>query len=74
MAAFTAQPVERGIATGATLRRIEYYRAEAERVRRLAEAAEPGHGREQFEQVAQEYRNLADYYAARVSALPKGRH
>jgi hypothetical protein len=50
--------------------RNEYYRAEAERVQRLAEAAEPGHGREQFEQVAAEYRSLADYYEG---ATPKPR-
>lgn len=42
--------------------RTEYYRAEAERVQRLAEEAAPGHGREQFEQVAAEYRNLAEYW------------
>ena len=50
------------------MRRVEYYRAEAERVQRLAEAAAPGHGREQFEQVASEYRTLADYYEALPSA------
>lgn len=44
------------------VRRTEYYRAEADRVQRLAEGAEPGHGREQFELVAAEYRSLADYY------------
>ena len=44
------------------MRRNEYYRAEADRVQRLAEAAPPGKGREQFEQVAAEYRTLADYY------------
>lgn len=45
------------------MRRTEYYRAEAERVQRLAEACEPGQGREQFERVAAEYRHLAEYYA-----------
>lgn len=47
------------------MRRSEYYRAEAERVQRLAEASEPGDGREQFERVADEYRTLADYYDGR---------
>ena len=42
----------------------EYYRLEAERVQRLAEAAQPGHGREIFAEVAAEYRTLADYYEA----------
>jgi hypothetical protein len=42
--------------------RTEYYRAEAERVQRLAEEAAPGKGREQFERVAAEYRHLAEYY------------
>jgi len=44
------------------VRRTEYYRAEADRVQRLADDASPGHGREQFERVAAEYRSLADYY------------
>ena len=39
-----------------------YYLAEAERVARLAETAEPGQGRELFVQVAAEYRTLAAYY------------
>jgi len=52
------------------VRRSEYYREEAERVQRLAEGAEPGHGREQFERVAAEYRSLADYYEG---AAPKPR-
>lgn len=47
------------------MRRSDYYRAEAERVQRLAEASEPGDGREQFERVADEYRTLADYYDGR---------
>ena len=42
--------------------RTEYYRAEAERVQRLANEAAPGRGREQFERVAAEYRNLAEYW------------
>lgn len=46
------------------MRRTEYYRAEAERVQRLAAQVEPGRGREQFERVAAEYRSLADYYDA----------
>lgn len=46
------------------MRRTEYYRAEAERVQRLAEEAPSGRGREQFERVAAEYRSLADYYGA----------
>lgn len=49
------------------MQRNEYYRAEADRVRRLAEATAPGRGREQFEQVAAEYRTLADYYEAMPS-------
>lgn len=48
------------------MRQVEYYRAEAERVGRLAEAASPGRGREQFERVAAEYRHLAEYYEARA--------
>lgn len=44
------------------MRRTEYYRSEADRVQRLAEKAQPGHGREQFERVAAEYRSLADYW------------
>lgn len=43
---------------------IAYYRAEAERVQRLGEAAEPGRGRELFLETAAEYRFLADYYDA----------
>ncbi|MBL8556727.1 MAG: hypothetical protein JNL41_20815 [Phenylobacterium sp.] len=41
-----------------------YYRAEAERVQRLGEAAEPGRGREVFLEAAAEYRDLAAYYDA----------
>ena len=44
------------------MRRTEYYRAEAERVQRLADVTAPGRGREQFERVAAEYRTLADHY------------
>ena len=55
------------------MRRNEYYRAEAERVQRLAEAAAPGAGREQFEQVAAEYRTLADYYEALPPPEPRTR-
>jgi len=55
------------------VRRNEYYRAEAERVQRLAEAAAPGAGREQFEQVAAEYRTLADYYEALPPPEPRTR-
>lgn len=44
--------------------RCEYYRAEAERIARLAAAAEPGSGRERFAQAAAEYRRLAAYYEA----------
>ena len=43
---------------------IAYYRAEAERVQRLAERAEPGRGREIFMETAAEYRFLAEYYHA----------
>jgi hypothetical protein len=43
---------------------ISYYRGEAERVQKLAEAAEPGRGREVFLETAAEYRFLADYYEA----------
>lgn len=46
------------------MRRTDYYRAEAERVQRLAESTPRGQGRERFEQVAAEYRSLADYYEA----------
>lgn len=41
---------------------IAYYRAEADRVQRLGEAAEPGRGKELFLETAAEYRFLADYY------------
>jgi len=53
------------------VRRNEYYRAEAERVQRLAEAAAPGEGREQFERVAAEYRTLADCYEALAPPEPR---
>jgi len=45
--------------------RTEYYRSEADRVQRLAQATEVGRGREQFERVAAEYRSLADYWDVR---------
>lgn len=56
------------------MRRTEYYRAEAERVGRMAEAAEPGRGREQFERVAAEYRSLAAYYDIPAPPRPKPAH
>jgi len=57
------------------VQRTDYYRAEAERVQRLAEAAAPGHGREQFARVAEEYRDLADYYETEpASARPSRAH
>lgn len=57
------------------MERTAYYRAEAERVQQLAEAAAPGRGREQFERVAEEYRDLADYYdTAPTSARPSRAH
>lgn|GEM_PF-3515484 len=57
------------------MQRTDYYRAEAERVQRLAEAAAPGHGREQFARVAEEYRDLADYYETEpASARPSRAH
>jgi hypothetical protein len=52
------------------VRRNEYYRAEADRVQRLAEDAAPGEGREQFEYAAAEYRSLADYYDAAEPGEP----
>lgn len=55
---------------------IAYYRAEAERVQRLAETAEPGRGRELFLEAAAEYRFLADWYEnldAPQSELAPGR-
>lgn len=55
------------------VRRIDYYQAEADRVQRLAETAEPGRGREQFELVAAEYRSLADFYAALPSVDAESR-
>jgi len=56
------------------VRRSDYYRAEADRVQRLAEMAVPGQGREQFEFAAAEYRSLADYYdAAQPAAAPSAR-
>jgi hypothetical protein len=55
------------------VRRNEYYRAEAERVQRLAEDAAPGEGREQFEYAAAEYRSLADYYDTAAAPKPRPR-
>ena len=40
--------------------RTEYYRSEADRVQRLAQATEVGRGREQFERVAAEYPDVAN--------------
>lgn len=40
-----------------------YYRSEAERVQRLADAAQPGRGREVFSEAAAEYRRLAHRHA-----------
>lgn len=51
--------------------RTEYYRAEAERVQRLAEESAPGRGREQFERVA--YRTSQPYYRdARYRSYDRG--
>jgi hypothetical protein len=60
---------------GRSVRRSEYYRAEAERVQGLADAAEPDRGRERFERVAAEYRSLADYYeTSPAAAAPTRSH
>jgi hypothetical protein len=50
---------------------IAYYRAEAERVQKLGEAAEPGRGRELFLETAAEYRYLAEYYDALPDPEPE---
>lgn len=46
--------------TFAHIGRAAYYRAEARRIEELAAAAAQNEGRARFEQVAQEYRSLAD--------------
>jgi hypothetical protein len=46
--------------THAQLGRAAYYRAQADRIDTLAADAAPHEGRARFEQVAQEYRSLAD--------------
>lgn len=55
------------------MQRDEHYRAEAERVQRLANAAAPGEGREHFEKAAAEYRRLADYYGSASEPGPEAR-